>query len=332
MCKVSIVMPVYNKEKYIENTIKSILQQTFNDWELLIVDDGSSDNSSFICDEFASSDNRFKVFHIENGGVSHARNVGIENASGKYITFIDADDKISDDYIEDLYRYINNDFADMVIGGYQKIWENSVKEEVVKLPFSGMKKMKDILPTFAQVQQYSGIYGCCVNKIFKTSLLDMVRFDENISLAEDFDFYLKLYPYIKTIYFNDKPNYYYLQATENSSAMKCDAQIDYMSQLMINLRYRQFLKNLNVYQKNNKMIVEKLISNYVFFSLFYCQLDELRDRFTKLIEICKSENISINVGNILQKWLLLLVNRNLFLPTKLTLYLYHIMKKIIKKV
>ena len=95
--KISVIVPVYNVEKYLHRCVDSILAQTFNDFELLLIDDGSKDKSGAICDEYAAKDSRVRVFHKENGGVSSARNLGLENAKGDWIIFIDSDDWIADD-------------------------------------------------------------------------------------------------------------------------------------------------------------------------------------------------------------------------------------------
>ena len=92
--QISIIIPVYKAEKYINRCVDSILAQTFTDWELLLINDGSPDNSSSICDLYAARDSRIKVFHKENGGVSSARNLGLEKATGEWITFVDSDDWI----------------------------------------------------------------------------------------------------------------------------------------------------------------------------------------------------------------------------------------------
>lgn len=113
MCKISIVMPVYNKEKYIKNAIESVISQTFKDWELIIIDDGSVDNSYEICKQF--SDERIHVYHTKNQGVSIARNYGMSLARGEYITFIDGDDTVSENYLKHLYI----PESEMVIGGLQ---------------------------------------------------------------------------------------------------------------------------------------------------------------------------------------------------------------------
>lgn len=103
LSKISVIVPVYNVEKYLSRCIESILAQTFTDFELLLIDDGSKDASSKICDEFAKTDARIKVFHTENRGVSTARNLGIKEASADWICFVDSDDWVEETFLSDLY-------------------------------------------------------------------------------------------------------------------------------------------------------------------------------------------------------------------------------------
>ena len=98
--KISVIVPVYNVEQYLPRCIESILAQTYNDFELLLINDGSSDNSGNICDEYAKNNSRVRVFHKENGGVSSARNMGLDNAQGEYVVFVDSDDFIRNKYLE----------------------------------------------------------------------------------------------------------------------------------------------------------------------------------------------------------------------------------------
>ena len=112
MPKVSIIVPVYNVEQYLRQCLDSILVQTFTDWECILVDDGSTDCSKDICDEFANKDSRFRVVHKKNGGVSSARNKGIELSRGVYITFVDADDTIDKDVLSAVNKYFQ--FYDII--------------------------------------------------------------------------------------------------------------------------------------------------------------------------------------------------------------------------
>lgn len=114
MPKISVIVPVYNTEQYLPRCIDSILAQTFTDFELLLIDDGSKDGSGKICDEYAAKDLRVRVFHKENGGVSSARNIGLDNAKGGWISFVDSDDWISTEYLENLFNAVDNT-VDLVV-------------------------------------------------------------------------------------------------------------------------------------------------------------------------------------------------------------------------
>ena len=137
---VSIIVPVYKAEKYIHQCIDSLLAQTYRNIEVILVDDGSPDNCGKICDEYAAKDYRVKVIHQQNGGVSAARNVGLANATGEWITFVDADDSVTCAYIEQLY--VND--SDWVIGGYRNT------KNFCCLLVEGKYEGKDRLPQFFQ--------------------------------------------------------------------------------------------------------------------------------------------------------------------------------------
>ena len=115
---ISIIVPVYNTEKYLDRCIQSILSQTYTDFELLLIDDGSTDSSGVICDKYAEQDSRVRVFHKENGGVSSARNIGLDNANGVWITFCDSDDWVYPYWLEN-YGITNNSIYDLICQGIE---------------------------------------------------------------------------------------------------------------------------------------------------------------------------------------------------------------------
>lgn len=127
--QITVVLPVYNVVDYLEECIKSVLKQTYVNFELILVDDGSSDGSELICDKYKEMDCRIIVIHQKNGGLSAARNTGISYASGKFITFIDSDDYIAPEYIEKLYEAIIKYDADISMCDFQKVPENSKLSE-----------------------------------------------------------------------------------------------------------------------------------------------------------------------------------------------------------
>lgn len=130
MCKISIIVPVYNAEKYIERCVNSLLSQSFDDFELILVDDGSTDNSAEIINNLADKHSFIRVFNKENGGAASARNLGIDNARGEYIAFIDADDAVEPTYFEELYNAATESGAELVMCDYTKCYENK------SVPFS----------------------------------------------------------------------------------------------------------------------------------------------------------------------------------------------------
>lgn len=118
---ISLIIPVYNVEKYLDYCMKSVLAQNYTNLEIILVDDGSTDSSGKICDEYAIIDHRIKVIHKENGGLSSARNIGIETMTGEYLSFIDSDDFIRLDYVSKMYSYIIRDNSDLVVCSFKKV-------------------------------------------------------------------------------------------------------------------------------------------------------------------------------------------------------------------
>ena len=175
MCEISIIIPVYNKQKYIAKTVESVLDQTFHDFEILLIDDGSTDGSGSICDDLSSSDQRIKVFHTENRGVSAARNLGIRNAAGKYISFIDADDYIDNSFLAKLRNSIIENDSDLAVCGYEEIRNGKRDVHIRKELHSGSL-------VYEALRQ--DILCILWNKLY---VKEKIRhfFDESISTCED---------------------------------------------------------------------------------------------------------------------------------------------------
>lgn len=309
--KVSIILPVYNKAQYIEPILDDIAGQTFIDFECIVIDDGSTDISGKICDAFAARDSRFQVFHIPNGGVSHARNLGLEKATGQYITFVDADDHIEPVYLQQLYADIENSKVDMVIAGLQKFWKDGRPPVVVEVPYHGMRQMAQLLPEFAAVQQRTGIYGYSCGKLIRRDLIADTRFSEWLRLAEDLEFYLRLYPKVKTIYFETSCKYYYLQEADNSSAIIDSGKIDYVAQLKINLSYRKFLQDTGYYDGDNRKNVDALVANYAFFSIFHCVREEIPERVKAVHDLLMESKVLAKAGGFFKSGILFCVRHDL---------------------
>ena len=178
---VSIVVPVYNVEKYLRQTLDSVCEQTYPAWELLLVDDGSADNSGHICDEYAQKDARIHVFHTENRGVSCARNLGIDNAEGRWITFLDSDDYYHPECIEKLVQYANS--MDMVVYSTQNIPSGQLTVLADKVSY--YSSLQDTQKELDRFRSY--FYSSIWNKLYLREKVTM-RFNTELSLNEDWWF------------------------------------------------------------------------------------------------------------------------------------------------
>ena len=180
---ISIIVPVYNVDKYLSKCIDSIISQTYNEIELILVDDGSPDNSPKICDEYARKDNRIIVIHKENGGVSSARNAGLDIAKGEYIGFIDPDDYIVSDMYECMVNAIEKYNFDMVVCGYDYIDENGNVTRPYKIKSDEILTQKQFVSM--QFDMPPTVRHGVVNKLFRKSLFSGIRFPENMHSSED---------------------------------------------------------------------------------------------------------------------------------------------------
>lgn len=203
---ISIIIPVYNVEKYLPQCLDSILSQTYKDFEVILVDDGSPDNSGKICDEYASKDSRVRVIHQENAGVSVSRNIGIEKAEGEWITFIDSDDFVESDYLE--HFELDIDDADLIVQGLEyydsRNGKNFKKVKVKNCTLSEDTFMNDVTNNNLLGSGYP------VAKAFKRNLLSSdVRFNTAISFHEDHIFVLDAMYAAKKIRLADSVAYKY---------------------------------------------------------------------------------------------------------------------------
>ena len=315
MCKVSIIMPVYNKEKYVRKAIESILAQTLTEWELIIIDDGSTDLSYSICLEY-TGDKRIKVFHIKNGGVSRARNTGLDYARGEYVTFIDSDDYITENYLEKLYQ----PEYDMIIGGLTKVnYEGIVLAEVLP-SLSGMKEISEVAAGFYKEQIETGIYGFVAGKLTRRCIIEEkhIRFDEEIQLAEDYEFYLRIYKILKKIYFLNFSGYYYLQGVENSAIILQDDKTDFFKQAEIQKKTKEILIKMDFFSKENEQIYLERMTGYVYTVLLVNEKIPYKD-FVRLFFRLKHviPDVTENVMG-MEKWCI----RQYIKSRKLIIFLY----------
>ena len=172
--KVSVIIPVYNVEKYLPRCIKSVLDQTYQDLEIILVDDGTKDNSGIMCDEYATKDNRIRVIHKENGGLSSARNSGIEIATGDAVFFLDSDDYLSTECIEKMVYLMEENDAGISIIQMKYIPENQ-NDECAEKEIENVVVMNS--EQAIEESLYQKLYTCCAPaKLYKRKVIGEVRF------------------------------------------------------------------------------------------------------------------------------------------------------------
>lgn len=200
---ISVIVPVYNVEKYLNECIDSILSQSFSDFELILVDDGSKDSSSIICDDYAKKDSRVILIHQENAGVSSARNAGIKKACGKYIVFIDSDDWINSDYLERFIKAkdsVSQTDTLLVLSGLLREVDETGKIKVENFNKSGrpivIQNNEDFKKFFCKVcndWSYAAYLHSPVNRFYKAKDLKKIQFDISMKGSEDFSFNLDVF-------------------------------------------------------------------------------------------------------------------------------------------
>lgn len=237
--EVSIIVPVYNVEKYLPRCIDSILAQTSTNFELILIDDGSTDKSGMICDEYAKKDNRIKVFHKENGGVSSARNIGLDNASGEWLAFIDPDDAVDKEYLS-LPELCKADVIEKSFIVYDE--KNNIIQHI-QVTNDFINSQEDFFRAYVNKRN-----NALWNKIIRRSITQNCHFDVNVKIGEDFLFFLSFITKVKSYKYVQTGTY--LHYMRNTSAM---GQIKFQPQLRIqqlwdNIGYVENMlqdKNLN---------------------------------------------------------------------------------------
>lgn len=216
---VSIVIPVYNAEAHLRACLDSVKAQTFSQWQAILVDDGSKDGSGRICDEAAKEDPRFLVVHKENGGVSNARNDGMEKASGKYLMFIDADDLVTPEYLAEMVGAAVTYGTDLVLCGYDRFkedWEDHF--QLTRFYAVLFRSTQELVRLYGESK--TNMFGVSIwAKLFRTDLIRAhgLRFDPTVSYEEDCLFITDCLPHIRTAIALGAPMYRYRQQDESLS-------------------------------------------------------------------------------------------------------------------
>ena len=256
MSKISVIIPVYKVEKYLDKCVESVANQTYKDLEIILVDDGSPDNCPAVCDEWAKKDSRIKVIHKENGGVSSARNAGIDIAEGEYICFVDSDDFVRENYVQFLLSAIEETDADVSIMPFlyvgKTIQQKKVKNQLVRIDNMSLNEAKLVFSNDLMFGPVSKLYKADIIKQNK------IKFPQNVHLGEDTIFVFTYLKYAASISFGEKAEYEYY--TENSVATK-----KFWPEILryINQRFEAFLSFFEAH-KIEEQIKKEMLSVLAF--------------------------------------------------------------------
>ena len=250
---ISIIVPIYNAENYLKSCLDSVLSQTFKDFEVLLVNDGSTDSSATLCQAYAERDSRFRYFEKENGGLSDARNYGLDRAQGAYITFLDADDFLFENYLEKLYQASRLSDSDILIGGYCRFdgsdfyfYNDHFKSDSLN-SFTSAQAIQ-VLDSMLDVPflTFSTAWG----KLFKRDLFNELRFPYG-KYAEDQFLIWKLYMKATNIHVFNNASYVYRMNPSGLSSVFSLKHLDYIDALEERIRATKDLEGINIQHSFN---------------------------------------------------------------------------------
>ncbi len=290
--KISIIIPVYNVENYIRKCIDSVINQTYKNLEIILIDDGTPDNSGKICDEYAEKDSRIIVLHNENMGLSGARNCGLDIATGKYVSFIDSDDYVDTCYIEKLYNALKSENADMAICKFKYIFEKDYKNINIKSILPYKTKVFNSEQALNNMYSYSKraiSFVTAWGGVAKIELFDGVRYPIGKIIEDEYTTY-KLYMKCNKISYYNEPLYYYVQRT--GSILNSPFTIEKVSMVDV------FDEKLNMLRANAYNHTYNLTLSRYYLMLYFVKAKIIRNKLDydiKLIDdkISKLDNMSL---------------------------------------
>ena len=235
--KISVIVPVYNVEQYLERCVDSIINQTYTNLEIILVNDGSTDNSGKLCDELAKKDERIRVIHKENGGLSDARNRGIYEAESDLVGFIDSDDYIDNDMYEVLLRNLNDTDADLSMCALYDVYNNTPEAQVTNKETWELSSEQAI----KMVMEAKILSVTAVNKLYRKSLFTDLKFEVG-KIAEDAFIMIKLLDKCEKIVATNEKKYYYVHRENSITTQKFSTK---------------FLNVIEAYEQNSNIILEK---------------------------------------------------------------------------
>lgn len=273
---ISVIMPIYNSENFLNRAIQSVLNQSILDFELLLVDDGSKDRSAKIGKEYEKIDRRVKLYQKENGGVSSARNYGLQLAQGEYITFIDSDDAYSPDYLKNLLNAQNRRY-DLTVCGISRFIDGKEKKNCLSLELNNKDQINDLILDIFN----SGLFNSPVNKLYKSTIIkeNKICFNEKSAMGEDYEFNLSYLDCCNNCKFVENSDYYYY--IQNQSATYQYRENEFMLRRISIDRTKEYFDKYNI--KNNfcdKMKI-KLVYSCAMQEIAFNKEKKVYELFTK---------------------------------------------------
>ena len=304
---ISVIVPVYNVEKYLPQCIDSIINQTYKNIEIILVNDGSTDNSLSICNKYKEKDRRIKIINKKNGGLSSARNAGIEKINGPYLCFIDSDDFIDNNMILKLYNLIRNNNSDIAVCNRFQYYDYKKKNSLI--PYSNCKYFNtnnyEKIDAMKQLISLKNFDMSACGKLFKSLLFKDISFPVN-KLSEDYFIMYKIFEKCNLVTFTNEPLYYYRQRKGSISKNK-KINYDYLDAAKQQMDYiRKNYKSLIIYSNTayalaNMTICNQYINNRNSFPK-HNELIQLQNEVNKYMEdinknneISKSRKIQANI-------------------------------------
>ena len=277
---ISVIVPVYKVEEYLDRCVNSIVNQTYKNLEIILVDDGSPDNCPEMCDEWAKKDQRIKVIHKQNGGLSDARNAGIEIATGEYIGFVDSDDWVNYNFIRFLYDTIKKTGCNLSACKVKEISENIVADYTTESPNCFVYTAKQVLGNCNKE-----IRAVVCNKLYSKMLLQDEKFEVG-KLSEDEFFTFRIVDKAKNVAYVDMPMYYYFQRAGSIMNSFSIGRLDALE---------AYINRLKLYtEKYPELVAKEKISICIACANFYCNTLSFlkrqdKQKGKKIIKQCRSK-------------------------------------------
>lgn len=254
---ITVIIPIYNVEKYISKCMESLINQTYTNFEVLLINDGTKDNSIEETKKIIKDDSRFKIINKENGGQGSARNLGLKKAKGEYICFIDPDDFVEKDYLKLMINKIEKENVDICITNFNMVDERGKIIKIIKNKYQGSHSSNQRLGDFLVSINFE-VSPC--NKIYKKKCLKNIFFDEEL-YYEDFDLMYKIIYNTKKIYFCDEILYNYVQRNDSTSRGINKKKIKDKEKILKNMK--EFLIEKKLYEKEKKNYIKSYLLNVI---------------------------------------------------------------------